>query len=182
MSPGSIETERLLLRLPQLEDASAFAALYTDPVATEFIGGVHPNAASDPEYPIRVWLERWHLNGVGPLVAERREDGVVVGRAGLHVWDVRTWSHTTFDASGEHAQPELGWAFIREHWGHGYATEAARAVREWAYRERDVSRLVSLIAPANVRSAGVARRLGASPGETVKLFDASAAVVWEHPG
>ncbi len=176
-----IETERLLLRMPRLEDATAFMALYTDPVATEFIGGVHPTAATDEEYPIRVWLERWEQNGVGPLVVERREDGTVVGRAGLHVWDVRTWSHTTFEEGAEHAQPELGWALIRAHWGKGYATEAARAALEWAKRERGFERLISLIAPDNVRSAAVAQRLGAVPGETVALFDSSAAVVWEHP-
>ncbi|MGH2977515.1 MAG: GNAT family N-acetyltransferase [Gaiellaceae bacterium] len=176
-----IETERLLLRLPRLEDASAFVELYTDPVAMEFIGGVHPDAAVDPEWPLRIWLERWEQNGAGPFVAERREDGAVLGRAGLLVWDVRTWSHTSFATAGDHAQPELGWAFIRAHWGKGYATEAARAVRDWAYRERDVDMLISLIAPANVRSAGVAERLGANPGKTVTLSQGVEVVIWEHP-
>jgi RimJ/RimL family protein N-acetyltransferase len=176
-----IETERLLLRMPVLEDAEAFVGLYTDPVAMEFIGGVHPNAASDPEYPIRIWLERWEQNGVGPLVAERRMDGAILGRAGLLVWDVRDWTHATPATAGEHAQPELGWAFIRAHWGKGYATEAARAVLEWAYRRQGVERLISLIAPDNVRSVGVAQRLGASPGETVTLSGGVTVVVWEHP-
>jgi RimJ/RimL family protein N-acetyltransferase len=176
-----IETERLMLRLPRLDDALAFTALYTDPVAMEFIGGVHPNAATDPEFPIRRWLERWEQNGIGTLVAERREDGTLVGRTGLLVWDVRTWTHTTFRRAGEFAQTELGWAFIREHWGHGYATEAALAVREWAHRERRIRRLVSVIAPDNERSERLARRLGATPGETVTLFDNGPHVVWEHP-
>ena len=176
-----IETERLVLRLPRLEDASAFVALYTDPVAMEFIGGVHPDATVDPEWPLRTWLKRWEQNAAGPFVAERREDGAVLGRAGLLVWDVRTWTHTSFATAGDHAQPELGWAFIRAHWGKGYATEAARAVRDWAYRERGVDTLISLIAPANVRSAGVAQRLGASPRETVTLSEGVDVVIWEHP-
>jgi RimJ/RimL family protein N-acetyltransferase len=176
-----LETERLVLRLPRLEDAEAFAALFTDPVAMEFIGGVHPEASDAPEFPIRRWLERWARNGAGPLVAERREDGVVVGRAGLHVWDTSTWTPASYEDAGEHAQPELGWALIRAHWGHGYATEAAGAVREWAYADHGVERLVSVIAPANVRSARLAERLGCTPGETVTLFDTGPAVVWEHP-
>lgn len=175
-----IETERLLLRLPRLEDAEPFAALFADPVVMEFIGGVHPDTTDDPEFPIRNWLVRWEKNGVGPLVAERREDGVVVGRAGLHIWDTSTWTPATYEAAGEHAQPELGWALIREHWGHGYATEAARAVRDWA-RDLGVQRLVSVIAPANVRSQRVAEKLGCTPGETVMLFDTDEAVLWEHP-
>jgi RimJ/RimL family protein N-acetyltransferase len=176
-----IETERLLLRLPVLEDAEAALALVTDPVAMEFIGGVHPNAASEPEFVVRRWLERWDDNGCGPFSIVRREDGRWLGRTGVLVWDVRTWTQTTFAGAGEHAQPELGWALAREHWGHGYATEAVRAVREWAYAERDVERLVSAIAPANVRSQRLAERLGATPGETVELFDNGPHVLWEHP-
>jgi RimJ/RimL family protein N-acetyltransferase len=175
-----IETERLILRMPRLADAEPFAALFTDPVAMEFIGGVHPDTSDDPEFPIRRWLERWETNGVGPLVAERREDGTVVGRAGLHIWDTSTWTPASYESAGEHAQPELGWALIRAHWGHGYATEAARAVRDWA-RGLGVERLVSVIAPANVRSQRVAEKLDCTPGETVTLFDTGEAVLWEHP-
>jgi RimJ/RimL family protein N-acetyltransferase len=55
-------------------------------------------------------------------------------------------------------------------------------VREWASGERGVGRLVSLIAPTNVRSQRLAERLGAMPGETVELFDNGPHVVWTHPG
>jgi RimJ/RimL family protein N-acetyltransferase len=176
-----IETERLLLREPVLEDADPAVALLTDPVAMEFIGGVHPEAVADPEFVVRRWLERWEDNLCGPFSVVRREDGEWLGRCGLLVWDTRTWTQTTFASSGEYAQPELGWAFAREYWGSGYATEAALAVREWAYAERGVERLVSLIAPANVRSQRLAERLDAKPGETVELFDNGPHVVWEHP-
>jgi RimJ/RimL family protein N-acetyltransferase len=176
-----IETERLLLRKPLLEDAQPALALITDPVAMEFLGGVHPDAASDPEFVVRRWLGRWDGNDCGPFSIVRREDGHWLGRTGVLVWDVRTWTHTTFADAGEFAQPELGWALAREHWGQGYATEAALAVREWAYAERGFERLVSLIEAANARSQRVARRLGATPGETVELFDNGPHVVWEHP-
>jgi RimJ/RimL family protein N-acetyltransferase len=176
-----LETGRLVLREPRLEDADAAVGLYTDPVAMEFLGGVQPDAGADAEFVVRRWLERWEENGCGPFSIVRREDGRWLGRAGLLVWDARTWTHTTFASAGEHAQPELGWALARRHWGHGYATEAAVAVREWAYRERGVEKLVSLIAPANVRSRRLAERLDATPGETVTLFDNGPHVVWEHP-
>jgi RimJ/RimL family protein N-acetyltransferase len=54
-------------------------------------------------------------------------------------------------------------------------------VREWARAERGFGRLVSLIAPVNVRSQRLAQRLGAFPGESVELFDNGPHVVWEHP-
>jgi RimJ/RimL family protein N-acetyltransferase len=177
-----IETERLLLRKPVLEDAPAALELLTDPVAMEFLGGVHPNAAADPEFAVRRWIERWDDNGCGPFSVVRREDGRWLGRTGILVWDVRTWTHATFAGAGEFAQPELGWALASAHWGQGYATEAAVAVREWASGERGVGRLVSLIAPTNVRSQRLAERLGAMPGETVELFDNGPHVVWTHPG
>jgi RimJ/RimL family protein N-acetyltransferase len=176
-----IDTERLVLRKPVLEDAQPALALLADPVAMGFLGGVHPDAVADPEFVVRRWLERWDENDCGPFSILRREDGRWLGRCGLLVWDARTWTHTTFAESGEHAQAELGWALASEHWGSGYATEAALAVREWAYRERDVGRLISVIAPDNVRSQRLAERLGATPGETVELFDHGPHVVWEHP-
>lgn len=176
-----IETEQLLLRKPVLDDAKAALDLFTDPIAMEFLGGVHPDAAADPEFAVRRWLERWDDNECGPFSVIRSEDGRWLGRTGILVWDARTWTHTTFASAGEFAQPELGWGFAREHWGRGYATEAALAVREWAYAERGITRLVSLIAPVNVRSQRLAQRLGATPGETVELFDNGPHVVWQHP-
>ena len=175
-----IETERLLLRKPVLEDAAVVPRLHCDSVAMEFLGGVHPDCA-EGEWVIEYWLGRWETNGCGPFSILRREDGRWLGRAGLKIWDTRTWVASTYADAGEHAQAELGWALVREHWGQGYATEAAEAARQWAYSEHGVDRLVSVIAPANVRSAQLAERLGCTPGETVTLFDTGPAVVWEHP-
>ena len=123
----------------------------------------------------------WAANGLGPFAIERRADGRVIGRAGIIVWDTRDWRNSTFADAGEHAQPELGWALMRAYWGNGYATEAARAVRDWAWQERQVGRLISLINPDNVRSQRVAERLGARRAETVMLLDSGPAVVWVHP-
>ena len=176
-----IETERLLLRKPVLGDAEAVLELVTDPVAMEFLGGVHPDAAADPQFVVRRWLDRWDANGCGPFSIVRQEDGRWIGRCGVLVWDVRTWTHTSFADSAEFAQPELGWGLAREHWGRGYATEAALAVRDWAYDERGFRPLISLIQAANVRSQRLAERLGATPGETIELFDNGPHVVWTHP-
>jgi RimJ/RimL family protein N-acetyltransferase len=175
-----LETERLVLRVPRLEDAEAMRALYADPEATRFIGGVQPEIVDDPEHIIGVWLERWEANGFGQLVAERREDGAVVGRIGLVVWDTRSWELSTLPEAGEHGQPELGWALARAYWGHGYATEGALAARDWAHEEVGIDRLISVIAPENVRSQRVAEKLGAVRGETVELARSGPAVLWEY--
>ena len=97
------------------------------------------------------------------------------------IFDTRDWTPSTWTSAGSHAQPELGWALIRAHWGFGYATEAAAAIRDWAYESRSIDLLVSLISPNNVRSQRVAERLGATPAETVTpAHTKKKTVVWRH--
>jgi RimJ/RimL family protein N-acetyltransferase len=176
----TIETARLVLRMPRLDDADGFAEYLADPEVMRFLGG-ETVPREDVPAVVEKWLGRWEANGCGPFAITRREDGRVIGRAGVIVWDTRDWRNSTWLDAGDHAQPELGWALGREHWGKGYATEAARAVRDWARQERGVDTVISLINPDNIRSQRVAERLGAEPAETVKLFDDGAAVVWVHP-
>jgi RimJ/RimL family protein N-acetyltransferase len=176
----TLRTERLLLRLPRAEDAELAGPILGDERVRRFIGG----ASVPREFwrsAVEAWIARWEENGMGPFMLERLEDGSFVGRTGMHVWDTRTWTPSTFAEAGAHSQPELGWALAYDRWGHGYATEAARAVRDWVRTERGVTHLVSVIAPENVASQRVAERLGATPGETVQLFDTGDAVVWHHP-
>jgi RimJ/RimL family protein N-acetyltransferase len=178
VSELQLETTRLTLRMPRLDDSGAAAEMLGDPEVMRFLGG---SAVPREDVPVVVgkWIERWELHGVGPFVVERKEDGHFLGRTGILVWDTRSWEHAE-PGEVEHAQPELGWAYARLAWGNGYATEAAGAVRDWVRRERGVDRLISLISPTNVRSRGVAERLGAVPTETVTLHGTDDAVVWVH--
>jgi len=176
----TLRTDRLDLRLPTLDDVEAAGAVLGDERVRVFLGGgVVPR--EHWRGALERWIDRWELNDMGPFVIERREDGAFIGRVGLIVWDTRTWTDSTFADAGEFAQPELGWALAHAHWGNGYATEAARAVRDWVRAERGVTRLISVIAPANVASQRVAERLGATPTETIQLYDTGDAVVWVHP-
>jgi len=125
----------------------------------------------------------WRTDGLGPFILETAAtDRQVVGQAGLMIFDTRDWTPSTLGQAGSHAQPELGWALIRAHWEHGYATEAAAAIRDWAHDCRCIDRLVSLISPDNVRSQHVAERLGAVPTETITpAHSKRKTVVWRHP-
>jgi RimJ/RimL family protein N-acetyltransferase len=124
----------------------------------------------------------WRAHGLGPFTLETAADRQAVGQAGLMIFDARDWTPSTRADAGRHAQPELGWALLRAHWGHGYATEAAAAIRDWAHTSRSIDGLVSLIPSENVRSQRVAERLGARPAETVTPADSGrTAVVWRYP-
>ena len=67
-------------------------------------------------------------SGVGFCSVERKADRRVLGRVGFVRWNLET-SQTGGD------ETELGWVLAREHWGQGYATEAATALRDWAHDE-----------------------------------------------
>ena len=148
-----IETERLLLRMPSLEDALALLEAFADPEAMRYIGDGSTTDLVGSEEAVRRWLDRWDAWKIGMFVVERLEDSQVLGRAGFLRWDPETW-----EIGG--SETELGWGLSRAHWGRGYATEAALALRDWALGVRGLTRLISLIQPENLRSIRVAEKLG----------------------
>jgi RimJ/RimL family protein N-acetyltransferase len=178
-----LETERLVLRLPRLEDTPAAAEHLTDPEAMRFIGiGGRTVPPEDCVDVVQRWLERWRANGFGHFALERREDARFLGRAGLLVWDAAGaagWEQSDLVAAAD-PRVELGWTLARAHWGRGYATEAAFAVRDWARDELGLERLISIIHPDNTASQRVARRLGAEPGEAIETTHGPA-ILWVHP-
>jgi RimJ/RimL family protein N-acetyltransferase len=179
----SLYTERLCLRAPTPHDAEALYDLFADEEVMEGLGREPVSAVEDVRAMIEGMIRGWRTEGLGPFILETAAtDQQVVGQAGLMIFDTRGWTPSTWAKAGNHAQPELGWALIRAHWGHGYATEAAAAIRDWAHECRSIDRLVSLISSDNVRSQRVAERLGAIPTDTVTPVDSRRkTVVWRHP-
>ena len=156
-----IETERLVLRRPRLSDARALQAAFGDPEVMQYIGeGETFDAART-----RAWLEkalaRWKADGFGHFVLERKADKKVVGRAGFLVWDPDEWKTGTLKELGDHGVVELGWLLARDYWGNGYASEAAAALRNYAFKELRLERLIHLIAYGNEASVKVADAIGA---------------------
>jgi RimJ/RimL family protein N-acetyltransferase len=137
----TLETERLVLRAPRREDFAAYEAFMLSPRS-------HVADAT----PRKVWhlfateFFGWCLEGSGHWIIERR-DGIVIGVTGI--------SHPSY-----YPEPEMGWALYDGYEGQGYATEAAKAARDWA-RARLAS-LVSYTHASNARSVAVAERLGAA--------------------
>jgi len=145
MTVPRIETERLLLREWRPTDLDAFAAMSADPEVMRYVGGVLGRAESWRQMALHAG--HWALRGYGNWAVERRADAVLLGRVGL--WNPEGWPGL-----------EVGWTLARDAWGHGYATEAASAAIEWAWTVLDAPRLISVIDPENVASAGVAERAG----------------------
>ena len=156
-----IETERLLLRKPKLGDAKALNQAHGDPEVMEFIGDGSTRSLDETRAAIKEWTARWKADGFGTLTIERKEDKRVLGRTGFLVWNSETWQTGTLAEFGDDiGVVELGWLLAKEHWGQGYATEAAAAARDYAFITLKLPRLISLIMKGNERSVRVAERIG----------------------
>ena len=156
----TLDTERLVLRRPRLEDARAFDAFWQDEEASRFVGGTKTPAEVDRMMERTV--RHWDWFGIGNFTVERREDGATLGRVGFLVWNPATWENGHRVRFERPYETELGWKLGPEAWGRGYATEAALACRDWALGELGLTRLISLIALENTPSIRVAERIGES--------------------
>jgi RimJ/RimL family protein N-acetyltransferase len=149
VSTPVIRTPRLLLREWRPEDREPFAALNADPRVMEFLPGKLPRAQSDAL--ARRSEQHFTAHGFGPWAVEVPGVAPFVGFVGLVV--------PGFEA---HFTPaiEIGWRLAAEHWGQGYATEAAVASARHAFDVVGAEQLVSFTTPQNVRSQVVMQRLG----------------------
>jgi RimJ/RimL family protein N-acetyltransferase len=141
-----LETRRLLLRPLSTGDLEDFVALHSDPEVTRYITPFDRRRA---EKRLRQNDAEWRDRGHGMLAIIDRERGGFLGRAAIKYWP-------------QFEETEVGWTLRRDAWGHGYATEAARACADWAFSELDVPYLTAMISPGNDRSVAVAERLGMS--------------------
>ena len=163
----TLESERLKLRAPVLEDAAHMARWLGDATTVQFVGD---GAVSTPGAAWRSLASvagHWHLRGFGLWIVELRETGEPVGRVGLYY-------------PGDWPDVELGWLIDPAHWGRGFAPEAALAARTWGRAHLGDIRLISLIHPDNLASIRVAEKLGARHDGHWSLYGVEASV-YCHP-
>ncbi len=160
-----LQTERLRLRQLRESDHEVLALNHADPELTRFLGG--PVTPADSWRWLLSMLGHWSLRGFGYFALEEKASGALLGAAGL----VRhfDWPET-----------ELGWRVFRDRQGRGFATEAARRIRDYAYQVLGLTTLVSYIMPDNAASRRVAERLGARLDGLITLRG-EAAEVYRHP-
>jgi ribosomal-protein-alanine N-acetyltransferase len=143
-------TERLLLREWRAADREPFAEMNADPRVMEHFPAMLSRAESDA-FVDRI-VARWSANGYGLWVVERAADGVFLGFTGL--------AAPVVDVPGMPPFVEVGWRFAVDAWGHGYATEAARAAVAWGFDVLGLDEIASWTTVANLKSRAVMERLG----------------------
>ncbi len=144
-----ITTARLLLRPWRDDDIGPFAALNADPRVMEFFPAVRTRAETE-EQVARI-REHFDRHGFGNWAVEVPGAAPFIGFVGLGI--------PRFEAPFTPCV-EIGWRLAFEHWGHGYATEAARAALEFGFEKLRRDEIVSFTVPANRRSRRVMERLG----------------------
>jgi RimJ/RimL family protein N-acetyltransferase len=144
----AVRTERLLLRRWRDEDRAPYLDLCQDPEVMRYMQGLTaPDVAN-------AFIDRieahWDEHGWGLWAVEVLGVAPFVGFTGL--WPA--------DHVLGYESREVGWRLAREHWGHGYATEAAREALRFGFQDIGFDEIVSFTVPANVRSRAVMERIG----------------------
>ena len=157
-----LSTPRLRLRPFRSADLAPFAAINADPRVMEFFPRPLDRGESDA-LAARIG-EHFARHGFGLWAIEVPGIAAFAGFTGLAV-----------PASPAHFTPcvEIAWRLAREHWGRGYATEAARAALAFGFRDAGLPEIVAFTVPANRRSRQVMERLGMAR---------SPADDFDHPG
>ena len=142
-----LETERLTMREMGRDDASNLLGIFEDPVAMRY----YPSTKGRRE--TQEWIS-WNLrsyeeDGIGLWIVESKGSGRFLGECGLTMQEVEGVR-----------EPEVGYHFLREHWGQGFATEAAAASLEYGFDSKGYDRIICLPAADNLPSRRVAERLG----------------------
>ena len=174
---AEFETERLRLRRLVADDAPFILRLVNEPSWLRFIGdrGVHD--LDGARHYIAGGPQRLYPNGFGLFLVERRGDGLPLGLCGLIKRD------TLPDV-------DIGFAFLPEHWGQGYAREAAEATLRYARERHRLPRVVAITSLDNVASGRLLERIGlqlegtlrlAGSSEEVRLFGTTPAYEFDAP-
>ena len=149
--PG-LETDRLTLRGPCLDDFADSAAMWSDPEVTRFIGG-RPFTEEETWARFLRYAGHWSLLGFGYWTVREKATGRFVGEVGFA--DFRR--EITPSIAGT---PEIGWVLATWAHGRGFAAEAALAAIHWGQVQIGPVRTVCLIHPDNLASLRLAGKMG----------------------
>lgn len=148
MEPFAIRTRRLLIREWREDDVEAFQRIVSAPEVSRWFGPRQP----DPVQPS--FVERMRRN--------QRDLGWALWAVELRGADADVRRPIGYAGFGTESlpDPELAWAFHPSVWGHGYATEAGVASRDYGFEVLHMARMVSVVDERNSASARVAEKVG----------------------
>lgn len=151
-----LDTARLRLRTLTLDDAALYLAVTNAPLFIQWIGDRHIRTEAQAREALAIGpLSMQAMRGFSLYMVERKSDGVAIGMCGL----IKRDSLDDID---------LGYAYLPQYAGQGYASEAAAGVLAHA-RALGIARVVAITAPGNHASDAVLRRVGMRFEKIIKL-------------
>lgn len=144
-----IETERLILRPFDSDDLDAFSTICADPHVMRYIGNGQALDKEAVEQLLQLIMSNYEKQGFGLLAITLKENNKLLGFCGLIQQIVDGESYI-----------ELGYRLDRAFWDKGIATEAAKAVKDYAFSQLNISYLISIIHVDNLASKRVAEKVG----------------------
>jgi RimJ/RimL family protein N-acetyltransferase len=154
-----LRTARLILRPWREADLAPWAALNADPEVREHFPGVLTREQSDAS--VARFQSDLDERGWGWWALEVAATGEFIGFAGLD----------PVDDDMPFTGVEAGWRLARPAWGHGYATEAARAALTFGFESLALPEILAITTATNARSQAVMRRLGMTRDEADDFDD-----------
>ena len=152
-----LESERLVLRELDLDDAEFILELLNEPAFVRFIGDKGVRTLADArEYLEKGPLDSYRRLGFGLYLASLRADGTPIGMCGL------------VKREGL-ADVDVGFALRSRYWSQGYAVEAAAAVLDYGRRTLNLGRIVAIANPDNRASIAVLEKIGLEFERMVRL-------------
>jgi RimJ/RimL family protein N-acetyltransferase len=145
LSPLPLETERLRLRPATLDDLHAWHAISIDAEQAWF--GEASSTLDDTLVRLQRHIAHQARHGFAIWAVELAETSEIIGRAGLNHLE-------------DGPEIEVGYAFLRPRWRHGYATEAAQASIAFGFDELRLERIVAVTLPDNRASRRVMEKCG----------------------
>ncbi len=162
----TVETERLRLRCPRLDDFEAYAAFRTSDRAIH-LGG--PNTRTQAFDKLGEIIGHWHLRGYGRWMVADKTTDEPLGVVGPFFPD--DWP-----------EPEIAWSVFAAAEGRGVAFEAAQASLRYVYHTLGWTTAISCTTPDNTRSQALAHRLGATREADFTTIDGLDLHVFRHTG
>ena len=154
-----LETERLRLSRLTADDAPFILQLLNEPSFLQFIGDKGVRTLADAQEYIRKGPgTSYERNGFGLYLTTLKDGAVPIGICGLVKRDALE-------------DVDVGFAFLPQYWGEGYAFESARAVMDYGHRVLGLPRIVAITDPRNESSVRLLHKLGLRYVRMVKLPD-----------
>ena len=155
-----LETQNLILREFVMEDAPALQKILSDKDVMRFSIWGPLDLEATKIFLEKTAIESYKENGFGKWAVIHKDTNTLIGICGLLNEDIGT----------NEIKTELGYRLAKEFWGKGLGTEAARAVRDYAFTTLDLDEIVSCIDKENIPSIRVAEKNGMTFWKEGSLF------------